>query len=43
MLHLPPSAPILETPAANADPDKRPVEYGTGRFASNRVELLFET
>ncbi len=43
MLHLPPSAPILETRAVNADPDGRPVEYGIGRFASNRVELLFET
>ena len=39
----PPSAPILETRAVNADPDGRPVEYGIGRFASNRVELLFET
>ncbi|KZD09848.1 phosphonate metabolism transcriptional regulator PhnF [Oceanibaculum pacificum] len=34
--------PILVVEAVNVTPDGRPVEYGIGRFASDRVQLVVE-
>ncbi len=43
MLQLPPNTPVLETEAINVDPDGKRIEFGISRFASNRIELLFES
>lgn len=43
ILQLPAAAPVLETRAVNTDPAGKRVEFGVSSFASNRVELLFET
>lgn len=43
MLQLPPNTPVLETEAINVDPAGRRIEFGISRFASNRIELLFES
>ena len=43
MLQLPANTPVLETEAINVDPDGKRIEFGISRFASNRIELLFES
>jgi GntR family phosphonate transport system transcriptional regulator len=43
MLSLPAHTPVIETEAINGDPDGRRIEFGISRFASNRIELLFES
>lgn len=43
MLQVPPHTPILETEAINVDPDGKRIEFGVSRFASSRIELLFES
>lgn len=43
LLQQPAGRPILQTEAINVDPRGVPVEYGIGRFASDRVQLLIES
>ena len=43
MLQLPANTPVLETEAINVDPDGKRIEFGISRFASNRIELLFDS
>jgi GntR family phosphonate transport system transcriptional regulator len=42
LLQQPPNKPILMTESINVDSDGRPVEYGVGRWASDRVQIVFE-
>ena len=42
LLQQPANRPILQTEAVNLDSAGRPIEYGIGRFASDRVQLVFE-
>lgn len=37
-----PRLPILVTESINVDPDGRHIEYSTGRFASERVQIVFK-
>ncbi|MEM1164305.1 MAG: UTRA domain-containing protein, partial [Pseudomonadota bacterium] len=41
-LRLPDGAPILRAIGINVDAEGVPVEFGTSRFAADRVELLVE-
>ena len=43
MLQLPANTPVLETEAINVDPEGKRIEFGISRFASNRIELMFES
>ena len=43
LLKVSPATPVLETLAVNCDTDGRRIEFGISRFASNRVELRFDT
>lgn len=43
MLQMSAHTPILETEAINIDPDGKRIEFGISRFASGRIELLFES
>lgn len=42
LLMQPPNKPILMTEAINVDSSGRPVEYGVARWASDRVQMVFE-
>ena len=42
-LQIPASTPVLETRSVNTDPNGKRIEFGISSFASNRVELSFET
>ena len=42
-LQIPATTPVLETRAVNTDTRGKPIEFGISSFASNRVELRFET
>lgn len=42
LLNLPRSRPVLVTESINVDPEGVPIEYGIGRFAADRVHLVFE-
>lgn len=43
LLRISPSTPVLETLAINCDTAGKRIEFGVSRFASNRVELRFDT
>ena len=43
LIKVSPATPVLETLAVNCDTDGRRIEFGVSRFASNRVELRFDT
>ena len=43
LLKISPATPILETLAVNCDTAGKRIEFGVSRFASNRVELRFNT
>ena len=43
LLRQPASRPILQTEAINVDLQGHPIEYGVGRFASDRVQLVIES
>lgn len=42
LLQQPPNRPILLAESINVDADGRPVEYAVTRFASERVQIIFE-
>jgi GntR family phosphonate transport system transcriptional regulator len=42
LLRQPTSRPILMTESINVDADGEPVEYSVGRWASDRVQIVFE-
>jgi GntR family phosphonate transport system transcriptional regulator len=42
LLQQAPNKPILMTEGINVDADGRPVEYSVGRWASDRVQIVFE-
>lgn len=42
LLQQPPNKPILMTEGINVDRTGRPVEYSVGRWASDRVQIVFE-
>ena len=42
LLQQPPNKPILMTEAINVDSAGRPIEYSVGRWASDRVQMVFE-
>jgi len=42
-LQIPPNTPVLETRSVNTDTRGKRIEFGISSFASNRVELRFET
>lgn len=42
LLQQAPNKPILMTEGINVDPVGRPVEYSVGRWASDRVQIIFE-
>lgn len=43
LLQQPPAKPILMTEGINVDRDGRPVEYSVARWASDRVQIVFDT
>ena len=43
LLQQPANRPILQTEAINIDPHGAPIEYGVGRFASDRVQLVVDS
>ena len=43
LLRISPATPVLETLAINCDTAGKRIEFGISRFASNRVELRFDT
>jgi len=42
-LRQPPTVPVLESEAVNADARGRPIEYGVAAFAGNRVHIVVES
>lgn len=43
LLQQPRNRPVLVTEAINVDRDGRPVEFGVGRYAADRFQIVFET
>ena len=43
LLQQPPNKPVLMTEGINVDAGGRPVEYSVGRWASDRVQMVFES
>ena len=43
LLKISPATPVLETLSINCDTNGKRIEFGVSRFASNRVELRFDT